>query len=386
MGRRKKEIEEITDENNNNAEVSKNLLGSLLNGYKEEHFAFVQGVAEPISSGSLLLDSLIKLRSGSVVRLVGKGAELGKTSQAFVLAGKFMNKMEKSKTIYIKSEGRLSPEMIKRSGHKFVFDADSWDYGTVFVLPCNIFETVAQMIETLVHKMHEQGEYLCVIIDSLDGLMLRHDYEKNVWGGKETPKVAGVPLLTKLLFKRLALPINHYDALLLVTGQYSANINLDPYSPNIPRQAESSGGNSIAHQSDYVFSYSPRFGGDYILENPKEKPDPVKNKIIGVYATIEIKKSGTDVSGTKIKIPIKKGKIGNQIWISKEVGDMVLQYELAKAAGAWISFDESIIENAKNDGIELQPKIQGINNFYDYLEQNENVCNWFYNKFQAILE
>jgi hypothetical protein len=316
---------------------------------------------------------------------VGKGAELGKTSECLVLATNYMKVMEKSKTIFIKAEGRLSEEMQKRSGHKFVFKSEDWNYSTTYVFSCNVFETVAQIIESLLKTMHEQKEHLCIILDSLDGLTLKSDLTKNVFAG-DNVKVAGVPLMTKLLFRRLALKVSHYDALFLITGQYSAEIKLDPYAPNIPRQVESSGGSSVAHQSDYVFQYLPRYQGDMILEKPDEKPDLNKNKILGIYATVEIKKSGTDVTGTKIKIPIKKGVVGCQIWKSKEVGDSILQWSLANRAGAWITFGESIKSEAKEAGIELVEKVQGLNAFYDYLEKNENVCDWFYEKFKNLNE
>lgn len=366
-------------------EVSSNdVLGGLLKDYKDDHFSFITSKNVLISTGSLILDSLVKVRSGNVIRLVGKGAELGKSSQCFVFAENYMETMPKSKTLYIKAEGRLGEDIQKRTGQKFVFDAKDWIDGTIYVFSCNVFEVVAQIIETLLKSMYENGEHLCVCIDSLDGIILKADKEKDIWGGKESPKVAGVPLLTKLLFRRLALPIQAYDALLLITGQYSADIKLDPYSPNVPRQVESAGGNSIAHQSDYVFSYGPRFGGDLILKNPDEKPDSVKNPIIGVYATIEIKKSTTDVSGTKVKIPIKKGVVGNAIWRSKEVADMILMWGLAVKAGAWITFKDSVIKQALEDNIKLNPKVNGLNALYTYLDEDSEVCGWFFNQFKNL--
>ena len=368
-------------------EISSNEeLENLLKAHKESHFAFLaKGESNTISTGSLQLDSLVKIKSGSIVRLVGKGAELGKTSECLVLASNYMKVMPKSKTIFVKAEGRLSEEMQRRSGEKFVTDSKEWEYGTIFVFPCNVFQVVAQFIETLVKSMYEKGEHLCIIIDSLDGLILREDLEKDVWGGKESPKVAGAPLLTKLLFKRLSLPINYYKALLLITGQYSVDIKLDPYSPNVPRQAESSGGNAIAHQSDYVFSYAPRFFGDMILKDPDEKYDLVKNPIIGVFSTIEIKKSGTDVSGNKVKIPIKKGVVGCAIWKSKEVGDLLLAWDLVARQKPWFIFEPEVIKEAAEKKITVPEKVKGMNGYYTFLEENKEVCDYFYEKFKQAL-
>lgn len=367
---------------------STSTLDSMLKDGKAEHFADVTPTNVIVSTGSLIVDSLVRIRSGGTVRLLGKGAELGKTSEAFVLATNYMKVMPKSKTIYVKAEARLSPEMIARTGMRFVFTAAEWVDGTVFVLPCNIFERVAEIVEGLLKNMYEQGEHLCIIIDSLDGLQLRADSQKDMWGGSEAPKVAGVPLLTKLLFKRLGLPIAHYDAFLIVTSQYSVDIKLDPYSPNVPRQGSAAGGNAAAHQADYVFEYAPRFAGDLILENPKEKPDWQKNRIIGVYATIDIKKSGTDVTGTKLRIPIRKGRVGCAIWVEKEITDMLLAWQLLakRGAGSWLDFSKDLIADVKAaTGVDLPEKgVNGADNAFRYLEGQPAVVAYLYSKFTAL--
>lgn len=364
--------------------ATKNVLGALMTGYADDHYNFIETESKIISSGSLLLDSLIKVRTGSVVRLVGKGAELGKSRQAFLFADNYMKSMPKSKGFLVKAESRLSEEQKKLSGLKFVYKAEDWCYGSVFVLECNIFETVATILEKILKLMYVQGENLVGIIDSLDGLILKDDLISKSYG--DNMKVAGCPLLTKYFFKRLGFPINKYNALFLITGQYSANIKLDVYSPDVPRQAESSGGNSIAHQADYVLQYLPRYNGDLIWDTD-EKPDPYKNKIIGIWSTIEIKKSATDVTGTKVKIPIKKNCIGNAIWKEKEIGDLIISWELAKRESAKGSFEFSseILEQAKSQGIEIEPKIRSLNKIYDYLGDNSKVLEFFEDWFKKKL-
>lgn len=364
---------------------SKSALSALLVDTKDDHYAFVDKKAQVISTGSLLLDSIVRVRSGDIIRLCAKGAESGKTSQSFVFAHNFHNTMPKSKTIYVMSEARLSPEMQSRSGHKFVFNPDDWEYGTVFVFPCNIFETIAKVLETLLPQMYEVGEHLCIIWDSLDGAILKADLQKEVWDGKESPKVAGVPLLTKLLFKRFALPLNYYNGLMIVISQYTTEIKLDPYSKEPPRQNSASGGSSINHMSSYTLTYLPRYKGDMILEKPNENPDIFKNKVLGLYATIEITKSGTDVTGTKIKVPIKKGVVGPAIWREKEVVDMAMSYEMLKRSGAWYKFTDDIIQLAANDGITLKDSIQGEVGVFEYFTANQDVLDWFYRKIQSFL-
>lgn len=380
----------MAKEKEDSKELSSNqILGGILKNNKADHFNYIEPKHKVISTGSLLLDSLVKVRSGTVVRLVGSGAELGKTSECFVLAQNYMDVMPKSKCIFIKAESRLSEEMKARSGHRFTTNPEEWDYGMVFEFRCNLFETVAKTLETLIPAMYERGEYLVVIIDALDGLILKSDYEKDIFGNSaENVRVAGVPLLTKLLFRRLGNKIVHYDVLCLITGQYSANIKLDPYSKEPPRQVESSGGSAIGHQADYVWSYSPRYQGDLILENPKEKPDRLKNKTLGVYASLEIKKSGTDVTGTKLRIPIARNRVGNQIWREKEVIDVAVSFEVLSrpdGKGAWYKFSQELIDEAAKAGLELQEAHQGLNGAYKYMEDNKEIFEWMYKKFQEVI-
>ena len=374
---------EKSDEPIAQEDISKNVLGAFLDNNKESHFNNIYSKPVRIPSGSLNLDAHVKITSGIVVRLVGRGAELGKTSQALVLAQNYMNTMPKSKTLFVKAEGRLSEDMQKRSGIKFVTKWEDWVYGTVFVLKSNIFEPISNLIIDLSKSMFDNGEHLCTIIDSMDGLILEDDAKKKIG---ENAKVAGVPLITKLLFRKLSLPIESYNSLMLITGQYSAEIKLDPYAPNNPRMGESSGGSAIAHQSSVVLSYFPRYAGDYILESPDDKPDPVKNKVLGLYASLEVKKSMNEATGGgKIRIPIKKGAIGPAIWKEKEVSDMLLMFGLAIKKGAWIEIKEELVNELKEAGVVIEPKHNGINKLNIYLDENKAVVNYLFNKFVKML-
>lgn len=335
-----------------------------------------------IPSGSLLLDAAIQVRSGMVLRVVAKQPECGKTAASLAFAENYMRVMEKSKTIFVKAEGRLSKEMVVRTGMKFIHSVEEWEEGTVFVLSCNVFETIAQVILNTIKNGYQNGEHICIIIDSMDGLILRADLEKGFDGN---PKVAGVPLLTKLLFRQLALPVSHYDALLIVTGQYAAEIKLDPYAPNVPRQASSSGGSSIGHQADYVLEFQPRYKGDLILENDKEQPDLVTNKILGLWAKVAVRKSANDVSGITIQYPVKKGVIGQSHWTSKEVVDVMIAYQMFSKGGSWFTLDEETRNEAIAAGVEMPEKIQGLNGIYSFFEENKPALEYFYGKIKKII-
>ncbi len=371
MATLKKILSPAKDKEEKSSQNSSDALRLIMNdkAMREDIYNGIQTSNKIISTGSMILDSVVKIRSGQVIRLVGKGQELGKTSESLVIAENYMKTMPNAKTIFIAAEGRCSKELRERSGMKFVFSPEEWEYGTVFVLWCNIFETVAKTILNTVKAAHDSGEHICIILDSLDGLILKADLEKGFDGNA---KVAGVPLLTKLLFKHLALPICHYDALFLVTGQYAAEIKIDPYAPNIPRQASSSGGSSIAHQSDYVFEFQPRYGGDAILENENERPDRVKNKTIGLYCKVTFRKSASDVSGETVTYPIKKKVIGPAIWVEKEVADLIVAFEMAKKpSGSWFTFSPDILEEAKQKELEVPEKVQGMNGIYKLLEDSK---------------
>lgn len=378
----KTKAEKPTETADSTTSSSNDFFESLMTQHKDDLFNHITPLNRFISSGSLTIDQYVKARSGGVIRIVAKQAEAGKTSQSFVYAGEFMKTMPRSKTVYFMAEGRLSPEMRARSGHTFVYHPKDWAYGTILIVASNTFETVADFIVKGAKEAFDKGERLCFILDSLDGLILKNDKDtKGVTDGK----VAGVPKLTKLLFRHVALPITFYDILLIITGQYSADIKIDMYAPTVPRLGEASGGNSVPHQCDYILQYLPRFGGDFILENPDEKPDPIKNKIVGVWATVEIKKSATDVSGVKIKVPIKKGRIGSAIWVEKEVVDIALSFSKVKRSGAWFAFDADLIAEAKEAGIELKEKIQGLNALYEYIEADKAVFEWLYAKFRKLV-
>lgn len=397
---KKKPFSDPIDRQNAIPQDSKSVLADILERTKNDHFAFVTCNHKVISSGSLILDSLCKIRSGDVIRLVGKGAELGKTSQTLVFLGNYMSVMEKSKAMLVIAEGRLSQEIMARSGLKFVFSSDEWDYGTIFVFPCNVFETVASTIETVLRSMTACGEHLAIGLDSMDGLILKEDAKKDLFGNpdKDKPKVAGVPYMTKLLFRRLALLILYQDALLIVTGQYSAAININDYSGAPPRQVSSAGGSNIGHQSSYVWEYLARNTGDYILEDPNQRMDYIYNKILGVYATLDIKKSSTDVTGARVKVPIRKGKIGCAIWTEYEVADLLIIWGLLKKParkngdedaerqfkGAWLEFDAGL----RSDIIAIDPdvpeKFQGIGRVRFYLEEHPQVTSLLSDKFRNL--
>jgi RecA/RadA recombinase len=359
----------------------KNLMGSLMKGYKDDVYNHIENERIPISTGSLKLDACVKLKTGSVCRFAGP-LESGKTSEVLLIIANFLKTVKKSRGLYVKGEGRLSEELQARSGLKFVFKEEDWDYGTVFVLESNVFEATCDIIQSLLKNMYEKGEKLVFAIDSLDGMILKSDLQKKA---SESVMPAGVPKMTKMFFRRLALPINKYDALALLTSQYSESFKINMYEKDKPQPVQGSGGNSVSHQPDWIFEYGVRYTSHYILEDENAKYDPIKNKILGHIVNITIRKSTNESTGTKIEIPIKYKQVGNSIWRSQEVADMILSYELARREKNTIVFDEGFVKQALEEKIEITPEIVGKNKYYEYIEENKQVCDWFYDKIKAVI-
>ena len=146
---------------------SKSILGDFLKSNKEDHYNFEESVNYKVSTGSLNLDMQTGGGLGpGLHRFVGF-TEGGKTSASLEVMRNFLNTVPNSKGFYIKAEGRLSPEMQKRSGVKFVFDASEWEDGTCFVFESNIYETVVDAMRKLVVNNDEKNKYM-FIVDSVD--------------------------------------------------------------------------------------------------------------------------------------------------------------------------------------------------------------------------
>jgi RecA/RadA recombinase len=364
------------------SDASKNMLTALLNGYKETHYNFNKIDPTIITSGSLILDSVVTVKTGTTLRMGGP-AEVGKTSQALLFAQNFMATMPKAKTIYVNAESKFPKELEGRTGMKFVFAGDQWEANTVFVLESNVFDTICDILANLLKVTKENGEHLCIIIDSVDMLTLVGNLEKKISDGK---KPAGVNYLTKELFRRISPQIRAYNALLIMITQYAATFKLDQYEKDVPNLMDGNQTHALNHQASYALYYRPRYGGNYILENPKDKkPDPQTNKILGVYAKIDVRKSSSDNTGYMVEVPIVKGRVGNCVWTEKEVADMCVAYQLVSGS-QWLTFDGQIVKEAKDAGIEIKDKVNGINKLYEYLSEEKATCDWLKNKVYSITQ
>jgi len=360
MAAKKKTVENITPLDQ---------IQSYLNDHKDEHLNFEKECDYSVSSGSLLLD--IEMSGGirpSMIRASGV-SEGGKTSCALSFARNFQETVENGMVIYIKAEGRLTPEMLDRSG----LDTSP---EKLLIYKSNVYESVMTLMRELIIDNPTDCKYFFVI-DSMDALVPRKDLAK---GFDEAEKVAGGSLLTSTFLKRMALAMTSKGHICFLISQVRSKVSVNQYEKTDPKLTNASGGNALLHYSDWILEFQPRYGGDMIPPKTTDKAD-------GHYCKIIFRKSANEKTGTLVRYPIKYGRTGGRsIWVEYEVIDMLLQWKLADAKGAWIVIAEELIKELKEAGLEMESKHQGMDNFRKYLEKEQKVCKYLFTKLKNALQ
>lgn len=362
---RKKKKEET------NIQGSLDQIKAYLSENKGDHYNFEEERDYTVSSGSLKLD--IEMGGGikpGVIRASGV-TEGGKTSCALAFAKNFQ-KMENSMVIYVKSEGRLSEDLLKRSGVDT--SEEKW-----FVYKSNIFESVIDFFRRLVHDNPQDTRYM-FIIDSMDALVPRGDLEK---GSDEAVKVAGGSLLTSDFLKRMALSFASKGHICYMISQVRSQIKLNPYEKGDPKITNASGGNAALHYSDWILEFQPRWSKDIISTLPNGKGDQ-----LGHWCKIIFRKSSNEKTGVEVRYPIRYGRTnGKSVWVEYEVVDMMLMWDMASAKGAWVTVsDEVISEVEEKTKLEFKKQHQGIDNFRKYIEENKEIGKYLFYKFREVLK
>ncbi|MEK6884053.1 MAG: hypothetical protein AABY22_30770 [Nanoarchaeota archaeon] len=384
-----KTIKDKTTETEELKVTSKSQLQSILKDNKEDHYNFEERVDWKISTGSLLLDSYMGGGIGpSLVRVCGSPNE-GKSPECLEIIRNLFLTVEKSKCLWVLSEGRLSQENKERCGLTFTTNPEEWENHTIFILETNTYELVIKTLREMVLNNPEEFVY-CFCIDSLDGLMqrddLHKDFDKNV-------QVAGAPALSKRLFQSISVGMFKYGHLCLCTSQITSEIKLDPYSKAPPRMGNFSGGNSLGHWSDFILEFQPSYNIDYILDNPSGRLNDGKTKPIGKWSKVLIQKSTIETSRKQlIKYPIKFGRKPSGIWLEYELVDIMLMFSLLKKIskqGGWMELSESIInkikESSLDENLEIKEKFQGEDSVREWLEKYPKLTKFLLEDFKNTL-
>ena len=347
------------------------ILGNYLKAHKEDHYNFEDSIDYKISSGSLQFDMHLEGGFGPGLHRFTGVNEGGKTSESLQVMKNFLKTLPKSRGLYVKAEGRLGPELQKRSGVKFVFSPEEWVDGTCFVFESNIYETVMGLIRQLITNNEEKIKY-CFILDSVDGLIRKDDLEKNF---EESTKVAGGAVVASNFCKKTSTALGKRGHMAIFISQVRADIKLDPYSKAPVRQTTATGGNALLHFANNIMEFEPRFKGDLILKNPSIKTmDAKKNPIIGHNAKVTIKKSAHENTNTTLSYPIRYGRIdGTSIWVEKEIVDLLYAWEFVEKKGAWIKPSDDFKELLGSKGLDFPDKIQGDNNLFKTIEDNKEL-------------
>jgi RecA/RadA recombinase len=356
------------------------LLKKFLKDKKDDHYNFEESFDYKVSSGSLQLD--LNLNGGfgpGLHRFVGMN-EGGKTSASLEVMRNMLNTVKGAKGFYIKAEGRLSNEMMARSGIKFVFDAEDWQESTCFVFESNVYEVVAEALQTLVDQNEEKHKY-CFILDSVDGLISKQDLDKSFY---DSNKVAGGAVIAANFMKRMSIKLAKRGHMAIFVSQVRADIKLDPYSKAPVRQTSATGGNALLHFANYIIEFEPRYKADLILQNPTIKqPDLKTNPIIGHWAKVTIKKSPNEKTNNTICYPIRYGQTnGKSIWVEKELVDMLYLWDFISKKTSWITVSEEFRELISEYSQDLPERIQGEANLFKIIEENEGLSKFLVSYFK----
>jgi len=349
----------------------KDQIHQYLKQHQGDHYNFEEERTYTVSSGSLLLD--IEMGGGikpGVVRASGV-TEGGKTSCALAFARNFQ-KMDNSMVVYIKSEGRLSKEMIERSG--IDDDDDKWQ-----VIKSNTYETVIDLIRQMVKDNPTDARYM-FIIDSMDALVPRGDLEKS---SDEALKVAGGSLLSSDFLRKMALGLATRGHICFMISQVRATVKINPYEKGDPKVTNASGGNAMLHYSDWILEFQPRWVKDLITTQPNGKGD-----MLGHWCKIIFRKTSNEKTGLEVRYPIRYGRVGGKsIWVEYEIVDMMLAWDMAVAKGAWVTISDDLVEEVQKElKVELKKQHQGMDNLRKYFEENKEIGKYIFNKFRQALK
>jgi RecA/RadA recombinase len=353
-------------------DVSKKQVEQFLIKNKADHLNFEETVDWRASTGSLQFDAELGGGFGPGGYKVSGASFSGKTNCILNCLRNALNTVNNAKGLWFKAEGRLDQATMDRSGAKFVFKTDEWEVGTILVLESNIYEFTIDLINNLVKNNPKKYKFFFVI-DSVDALIRRDDEKKS---SDEGERVGAGGMLLSLLFKKAGLILNKMGHCLFAVSQIRAKVETNQYAPKDQNKSVGGGGsNALTHGVNQVWNFKGR---------TKSKNIEEKGEVVGHYCEIELSKGVKERIDVSVKYPIKHGQTnGNSVWIEYEILDMLLAWEFVIKSGSWLTLDEEITQeliDAKFD-IPADFKIQGLEQFKNWLGQNPELTRFLYKKF-----
>lgn len=372
MAKKEKEGEEIDE--------SIRVVSNLLRAKKEDHYNFEDTIYYKVPSSSLCMNSQMDggINPGAH-RFIGTPSG-GKSSAALDYMKNFLELSKKGKFrgVFFDAESKLTPNMQKRSGIRFVRDEEEWENGTCLIVDSNTFEFVFDVVRDLIVSNKEKCKYF-FILDSLDMMAKRDDLKKPF---EEAATVASGPLLTSVFLKKVSIALTKRGHIALLISQVRDSIKINTYGPTATRQGSSNGGHAIEHAAGWVLDFLPRFQDDIIREGGEKN-----GETLGHYAKCKIVKADNESYLREIRYPICYGRSdGNSIWREKEILDILQMWNYLIRAGAWYHIEPGLAAEIKTAGFPLDDKYQGIKNVNNWLVENPEVIDFLAIKFQKQIE
>lgn len=301
-----------------------------------------------VSTGSLKFDKKTGGLAPSILRFVGP-TECGKTSEAFEIAKNFLNTVPNSKVVYYKAEGRLSKQLLERTG------IDQSRLDIVSGRECGF---IFGMMKALIRDT--RGIHYMFIVDSTDALTVKANNSK---GDEEQKRVGGgnVPMVLGNLLPQLSEVMRQLGHYCIFLSQHRDNIVIGYQAKT--KNVDASGGNALLHYPDWTFEFGFVRSMDLIREklDSDDEPSDDKDKILGHNVRVTIKKSPNETTHEVVKYPVRRrAPAGKSIWREREVYEFLVMYDFIKKKGAWLSFSEDAVEKINQNNLEIQSKIKSI--------------------------
>lgn len=357
-------------EKNEKKSATLNLIEKHLKENKDKHFDFDEEYSYKVSTGSLLLD--IEMEGGicpQIIRFCGH-VETGKTSLAFLIAKNFQEQVSNSMVVYFNTERRTPKELIQRSG----IDTNP---EKLLIHNSKVYDHIDSLMKKLVKDNPDNRRYL-FIIDSMDGLVEIDEEKKTI---AESSQLGGTAKLNSTFLKRMALALAKGGHTCIMISQFRSTLSVGK-SYVAPKAVESSGGYALLHYSDWILEFGHIYPkSDYIWSKPNSEGER-----LGHWCKITFRKTVNEKTGRGIRYPIKHGQTGGKsVWTEIEVIDVLKAWDLLSKNGAWYTINNNLLNELKQKKFEIPEKFQGESNIRKYLEQNEDLTKYLFNKLRTTL-